>query len=127
MKETAVIVALVLLFASSHLLLSSRGRARLAARLGARRFLVAYSVVSLAFFVPLFLFSFTHLQPGPQLWARPDSETVELLLVLANAAGVVMLVAGLLSRGPAPFAGQTLEDPAGCTGSRAIRCSRARA
>ena len=46
MKETAVIVALVLLFASSHLLLSSRGRARLAARLGARRFLVAYSVVS---------------------------------------------------------------------------------
>ncbi len=35
-----------------------------------------------------------------------------LLLVLANAAGVVMLVAGLLSRGPAPFAGQTLEDPA---------------
>ena len=38
---------------------------------------------------------------------------VELLLVLANATGVVMLVAGLLSQGPVPFAGKRLEEPVG--------------
>ena len=70
-------------------------------------------MVSLAFFVPLFLYYFTHLHLGPRLWALPASDTVVLLLVLANAAGVVMLVAGLLSQGPAPFAGKPLEDPAG--------------
>ena len=43
MKDTAIIVALVGLLASSHLALSSRTvRARLVARLGQARFLAAY-------------------------------------------------------------------------------------
>ena len=114
MKDTATIVALASLLASSHILLSSgRVRARLVARLGERPFLAAYSLVALAFTVPLFHFYFTHRHLGPQLWAVPESDAVRLLLVLANALGVVLLVAGLLDPGPGSFAGKPREAPTG--------------
>ena len=114
MKDAAVIVVLLLLLASSHMLLSSRSiRARLVARLGEKRFLAAYSIVALMFFVPLFYHYFTHRHLGPQLWAVPDADAVVAFLELANAIGLVMLVAGLLNRGPAPFAGKPLEEPTG--------------
>ena len=97
MKDPAVIVVLLLLLASSHMLLSSRTiRPRLVARFGEKRFLAAYSVVALLFFVPLFYHYFTHRHLGPQLWAVPASGTVEWLLGLANAIGLVLLVAGPL-------------------------------
>ena len=86
MKDTAVIVVLLLLLASSHMLLSSRTiRARLVARFGEKRFLAAYSVVALLFFVPLFYHYFTHRHLGPQLCAVPASGTVELLLTRVRA------------------------------------------
>ena len=114
MRDTAVIAALVVLLASSHLVLSSRTvRARLVARLGEKRFLAAYSLVALVFFVPLFYHYFTHRHLGPQLWAVPESDAVELLLVLANAAGLVMLVAGLLDPGPGSFVGKPRDEPTG--------------
>ena len=56
MRDTAVIVVLLALLASSHMLLSGRTiRARLVARLGERRFLVAYSIVALTFFAAALL------------------------------------------------------------------------
>ena len=77
------------------MLLSSRSiRARLVARLGEKRFLAAYSIVALMFFVPLFYHYFTHRHLGPQLWAVPDADAVVAFLELANAIGLVMLVAG---------------------------------
>lgn len=114
MNGAAVIVVLVALLASSHILLSSRTvRPRLVARLGERRFLVVHSVVALAFFVPLFTHYFTHRHAGPLLWAVPDSWAVGVLLGLANTAGLVMLVAGLLDPGPASFAGKSRAAPSG--------------
>ena len=114
MKDTAIIAVLVLLLASSHMALSSRTvRARLIERLGERLFLAAYSLVALVFFVPLFHHYFTHRHLGPELWAVPDSGPVGLALVLANAIGVVMLVAGLLDPGPASFMGKPREEPTG--------------
>ncbi len=114
MRDTAVIAVLLLLLASSHMVLSSRSvRARLVARLGERRFLAAYSVVALVFFVPLFHHYFTHRHAGPRLWAVPDSDAVVVLLSLANAIGLVMLVAGLWNQRLAPFAGKPREEPAG--------------
>ena len=114
MKDAAIVAALVLLLASSHMLLSSRGvRARLVGRLGERAFLAAYSLIALVFFVPLFHHYFTHRHLGPLLWAVPDSGAVTALLELANAAGLTMLVSGLVSRGPAPFAGKPLAEPRG--------------
>ena len=104
--------SVMLLLASSHMLLSSRTiRPRLLARFGRRRFLAAYSLVALVFSVPLFHHYFTHRHLGPQLWAVPASDTVETLLVLANATGLVMLVAGLMDPGPASFAGAPRDEP----------------
>ena len=114
MKDTAIIVALVGLLASSHLALSSRTvRARLVARLGQARFLAAYSVVALVFFVPLVWHYFTHRHLGPQLWAVPEADAVGLLLALANGVGLVMLAAGLLDQGPASFMGKPHQAPTG--------------
>ena len=113
-KDAAIIAALVVLLASSHLVLSSRTvRARLVARLGERAFLAAYSLVALVFFVPLFHHYFTHRHLGPQLWTVPDSGPVELALVLANTIGVVMLVSGLADPGPGSFLGKPREGPTG--------------
>ena len=115
MKDTAVIVVLLLLLASSHMLLSSRTiRSWLVARLGEKRFLAAYAVVALVFTVPLFYHYFTHSHLGPQLWAVPASVTVEFLLGLANAIGLVLLVAGLLlNPGPGSVTGTPREQPTG--------------
>ena len=114
MKETAVILVLLLLFASSHMLLSSRAiRARLVARLGDRRFFVAYSVTAFVFFAPLVYYYFTHRHAGPLLWSVPDSGAVEFLLVLANVIGCVLLVAGVMTPGPVSSAAAHRDGPSG--------------
>lgn len=114
MKDTAVIVVLLLLFASSHMLLSSRTiRARLVARFGDKRFQAAYSIVALAFFVPLVYYYFTHRHAGPLLWSVPDSGAVEFLLVLANLMGFVLLVAGIMTPSPASVTGTPRDEPSG--------------
>ena len=114
MKETAVIVVLLLLFASSHVLLSSRAiRARLVARLGDRRFTVAYSLIALMFFAPLVYYYFTHRHTGPLLWSAPASGAVEFILVLANLIGFVLLVAGVMTPSPASIATAPRDEPRG--------------
>ena len=114
MKDTAVIVVLLLLFASSHMLLSSRTiRARLVARLGDMRFQAVYSVVALVFFVPLLYYYFTHLHAGPLLWSVPDSGAVEFVLVLANVVGFVLAVAGVMTPSPASITGAPIDEPRG--------------
>ena len=114
MKDTAVIVVLLLLFASSHMLLSSRAiRARLVARLGDMRFQAVYSVVALVFFVPLLYYYFTHLHAGPLLWSVPDSGAVEFVLVLANVVGFVLAVAGVMTPSPASITGAPIDEPRG--------------
>ena len=114
MKDTAVIVVLLLLFASSHMLLSSRAiRARLVARLGDMKFQVAYSSVALVFFVPLLYYYFTHLHTGPLLWSVPDSNAVEFVLVLANVVGFVLAVAGVMTPSPAALQAAPVNEPRG--------------
>ncbi len=114
MKDTAIIVVLLLLFAASHMLLSSRSiRASLVARLGDRRFLAVYSIVALAFFAPLLYYYFTHLHTGPLLWSVPVSGGVELVLVLANVVGFVLAVAGMMTPSPASLGGAPVAEPRG--------------
>ena len=114
MKETAVIVVILLLFASSHMLLSSRTiRAGLVARLGDKRFLAAYSLVAIAIFVPLVYYYITHRHAGPLLWSVPDSVAVEFVLVLVNVIGAVLLVAGVMTPSPAALAGAPIDEPRG--------------
>ena len=114
MKDTAIIVVLLLLFAASHMLLSSRAiRSRLVTRLGDKRFLAAYSIVALAFFAPLVYYYFTHRHAGPLLWSVPDSNAVEFVLVLVNLIGTVLLVAGVMTPSPASVAGAPRDEPVG--------------
>ena len=114
MRDTAVVAVLLLLFASSHMLLSSRSiRTRLIARLGDKRFLAAYSVVALVFFAPLVSYYLTHRHAGPLLWSVPDSGAVELLLVLANVIGFVLIVAGVMTPSPAAVGGAPRDEPGG--------------
>ena len=114
MKDTAIIVVLLLLFALSHMLLSSRTiRSGLVARLGDKRFLAAYSIVALMFFVPLVYYYLTHRHAGPLLWPAPDSGAVDFLLVLANVVGFVLLVAGVMTPSPASVAGAPRDEPSG--------------
>ena len=114
MRDTAVVVVLLLLFATSHMLLSSRAiRAPLAARLGDRGFLAAYSMVALAFFVPLVWYYLTHRHAGPLLWSAPASGGVEFALVLANVLGFVLAVAGVMTPSPASVGGAPVDEPRG--------------
>ena len=114
MKDTAIIIVLLLLFAASHMSLSSRAiRASLVARLGARPFQVMYSVVALVFFVPLVYYYLTHRHTGPLLWTVPDNDAVGFLLGLANVAGVVLLVAGVMTPSPASVTGAPRDEPVG--------------
>ena len=114
MKDTAVIVVLLLLFASSHMLLSSRPiRAGLVARLGDKRFLAAYSLVAFAIFVPLVYYYIAHRHAGLLVWSIPDSDAVEFVLVLANVIGFVLLVAGVVTPSPAAVTGAPLDEPRG--------------
>ena len=114
MKDAAVVLLLIVLFASSHMLLSSRTlRPRLVARLGEKRFIAAYSTVSLAFFAPCVYYYFTHRHEGPLLWSVPASGAIEFLLVLANVIAFVLLVAGIMTPSPASVTGVPRDEPAG--------------
>ena len=114
MKDTAAIVVLLLLFAASHMLLSSRSiRASLVARLGDRTFLVVYSTVALVFFAPLVYYYSTHLHSGPLLWSVPATGAVEFVLVLANVVGFVLAVAGVMTPSPASVGGAPVDEPRG--------------
>ena len=114
MKDTAIVVVLLLLFASSHMLLSSRIiRARLVAQLGDQRFRAAYSTVALAFFAPLVYYYLTHRHAGALLWSAPDSVAVEFLLVFVNVIGFVLLVAGVMTPSPASLTGAPRDEPGG--------------
>ena len=114
MKDTAVIVVLLLLFASSHMLLSSRTiRSRLVVRFGEKKFLGAYSLIAFVSFAPLVYYYLTHRHAGPLLWPMPSSGAVGLLLVFANVVGFVLLVAGIMTPSPASVAGAARDEPAG--------------
>lgn len=69
MDVTLAIAALWVGFAASHMGLSSlRLRPRLVGALGERAFAGVYSLVALAFFVPLVWVYFAHKHAGPLLW-----------------------------------------------------------
>lgn len=72
MTETAIIVALWLGFAITHMGMSALGPRRwLVERLGTGPFLALYSLVSFGFFVPLMAYYLGHKHAGAQLWSIP--------------------------------------------------------
>jgi uncharacterized membrane protein len=102
MTAATSIVLLWLGFAGSHLLLSHLPvRDRLVARLGAQPFQGLYSLIALAFFVPLVWVYFDHLHEGPWLWVLPHGGALTRLVELGMALAFVLILAGLLRPSPA--------------------------
>lgn len=114
MKDAVIVLVLLLLFASSHMVLSSQAvRAGLIARLGEKKFTIMYSCVAFASFGPLVYYYFTHRHAGPLLWSAPDSVVVESLLALVNVLGFVLTVAGIMTPSPAAVGGAPRDTPSG--------------
>jgi uncharacterized membrane protein len=94
--------ALWILFAGTHMGLSSqRLRPQLVARLGARGFQGAYSLLALAIFVPLVWSYYAHKHAGPYLWNLVKLPGVRWVGIAAMGAAFVLVVAGLVQPSPA--------------------------
>jgi len=96
------IVGFWLLFAATHMGLSSRGlRPRLVTKLGDRGFQGVYSLVALATFVPMVRSYYAHKHAGPYLWNLVQIPGVGWLAYGLMGAAFVLVVAGLVQPSPA--------------------------
>jgi uncharacterized membrane protein len=90
-------------FMATHLLLSSTPvRAALLARLGPQAFQGIYSLVALAFFVPLVWVFATHKHAGPVLWYSAGPPGLANVLNRILMAAAIVLFVGSLSPSSAP-------------------------
>jgi uncharacterized membrane protein len=102
MSPAASITGLWLLFAATHLGLSSGPlRGRLIAALGARGFQALYSLIALAIFVPLVARYFAHKHAGSWLWTLPRTPLLIWIVQIGMGIAFVLLVAGLMRPSPA--------------------------
>lgn len=102
MAATIVILILWLGFAGSHLVLSSMPvRGLLVERFGEDKFRLLYTLLALAFFIPLVWVYFTHKHAGPGIWGTPRGAVMVWIVSLGMVIGFVLLVAGLAHPSPA--------------------------
>jgi uncharacterized membrane protein len=102
MSPTVSIVLLWIAFTATHLGLASvRVEPRIRARLGGAGFVILYSVVALALFVPLVTIYFGNRHAGPWLWVVPVGPVLRVLLYLGMTLGVILAVGSLLRPSPA--------------------------
>jgi uncharacterized membrane protein len=110
MSVTLGIVVLWLLFAATHMGLSSRSlRPRLVAALGERGFLGLYSLLAIAIFTALVWLYWTHRHQGALLWTPPPLGFAGLwaIYVLQGVAWT-LVVAGNLSPSPAALVPESM-------------------
>jgi len=97
-----VLVAAWVAFAVTHMALSSlRLRPRLVAKLGQGPYMLLYSAVALAIFVPLVSVYFGSKHAGPYLWSLAGVPGLRWVMQLGMGAALCLLVAGLLRPSPA--------------------------
>ncbi len=114
MKESFVIAILWLLFALSHMVLSSsKFRPKLVALIGEKRFIAFYSLLAFVFFAPLVFYASTNLHSGPLIWLVIDSQGIRYLLELINLIGFVLVVSGILTPSPAAVMSVPRDEPVG--------------
>ena len=102
MSPAARIALLWAGFTLTHVGLSSLPvRARLSARLGERAFQGVYSLVALAFFVPLVATFFAHKHDGRWLWVFTRGPALHWTLYVGMAIAFVLVVASLIRPSPA--------------------------
>src|SRR5512138_389699 len=112
MSATAVVIALWLVFAATHMIPSSRSvRPRLVATLGERGFAGAYSIVALGVFTALVWFYMTHRHAGASLWT-PSLGRVGLWAIDAlQAVAWTLVVAGVMTPSPAAMGSPQAAKP----------------
>lgn len=112
MTEAAVLVALWLAFAATHMGMSSvRFRPRLVAALGAAGFQGVYSLVAFAVFVPLVWYYFAHKHAGPLLWAIEVGPVLRWILYIGMGVAFTLVFCSLVQ--PNPFSvGRDGSEPA---------------
>jgi uncharacterized membrane protein len=102
MTPALSVLLLWLGFAGSHLLLSSMSvRQRLIGRLGELPFRGLYSLVALAFFVPLVRIYFRSKHSGPWLWAIAIGPVLTVLIYVGMGIAFTLLLSGLIRPSPA--------------------------
>jgi len=102
MMATIMIFILWLGFGGSHLVLSSTPvRGLLVERFGEDRFRRIYSILALAFFIPLVWVYFANKHAGPWLWGTPRGTWLIWIVSLGMVASIVLLVAGVAHPSPA--------------------------
>jgi uncharacterized membrane protein len=117
MKESLILLLWWVLFAGTHILLSSSWvRPKLVARLGEFPFLGLYSVVAFVTLIPLFVYYFRHPHAGPYLWQTFGpyllARDINLLFM---ALAFVLLIGGLVSRPPSAMMVSGTPEPYGLT------------
>lgn len=104
MSAALQVVALWLGFAATHIALSSnRLRPRLVGAVGERPFQGLYSLISLAFLVPLCSVYFANKHSGPWLWVIEPGQALEWILDAGMGVAFVLLFSGVLRPSPASF------------------------
>ena len=104
MSASIVIAILWVLFAVTHMALSSQAwRPRFVATFGAQGFLGAYSLLAIVVFTALVWFYLSHRHEGALLWS-PSLGSVGLFAIYAlQAVAWSLVVAGVASPSPAAF------------------------
>jgi len=102
MDAALLIAALWVVFAASHMALSSlRWRPWLVAALGERAFQGLYSLIALAVFVPLVTVYFRNRHDGPYLGSLAGVPGLHWLVLVGMGAAVCLVVGGLVRQSPA--------------------------
>jgi uncharacterized membrane protein len=102
MSPTLTIVVLWLVFALSHVALSSlKLRPRLVGVLGEGGFMGVYSLIALASFVPMVGVYFRNKHSGPMIWSIAVTPPVEAIVTIGMGLALIILVAGFIMPSPA--------------------------
>lgn len=118
MWEAFVILFWWLLFAGSHLVLSSSFvRPQLVAKVGDRPFQGIYSLVALATFLPLCMYYASYKHTGTQLWQSflGLHLMAKDLNILLMALAFILLISGLIARPPSSMLASGTPEAYGVT------------
>lgn len=114
MTAVAVITALWVAFALSHVGLSSNPlRARGVRLLGERLFQGLYALVAFAIFVPLVLVYAGSKHAGPLLWIIEPNIALGIVTRVGNTVAVMLVVAGIFRPSPTGVTGTPTRRPRG--------------
>ncbi len=114
MTAVSIIFALWVVFALTHVILSSNPlRPRAVHLLGERLFQGLYSLVAFAVFVPLILVYSGNKDAGPLLWSVEPNLVIDIVTRVGNTVAVMLAVAGIFRPSPTVVTGTPARQPRG--------------